>query len=46
MSLFKKIADLAAYRRTLRELQSLDNRQLSDIGLNRYDLRVAARHGN
>lgn len=43
MTILQKIADFAAYRRTLRELSSLDAKQLSDIGLTRFDIPAAAR---
>ena len=43
MSLFKKIADYANYRRTVRELAALDSHQLKDIGLSRMDIRAIAR---
>lgn len=43
MSIIQKIADFAAYRRTVRELNGLDARQLRDIGLNRHDIRSFAR---
>ena len=43
MNIVKKIAKFAAYRRTLRELNSLDARQLNDVGLTRDDIRNAAR---
>ncbi len=36
-----------AYQRTVRELTALDNRMLSDLGLNRGDIqRVARDHAN
>jgi uncharacterized protein YjiS (DUF1127 family) len=43
MTILQKLADFAAYRRTVRELQGLDSRQLRDIGLNRQDIRAVAR---
>jgi uncharacterized protein YjiS (DUF1127 family) len=33
----------AAYRQTVRELADLDNRQLKDLGINRYDIERVAR---
>jgi len=43
MSFFKKIAEYRNYRRTVRELASLDNHQLRDIGVTRLDIRDIAR---
>ncbi len=43
MTIRQKIADFAAYQRTIRELSSLDNRQLSDLGITRGDIRNIAR---
>jgi uncharacterized protein YjiS (DUF1127 family) len=43
MTILQKIADFAAYRRTVRELRSLDAAQLKDIGISRYDIRAVAR---
>ena len=42
MTIFQKIADYAAYRRTVRELKSLDANTLRDIGISRYDIRAVA----
>lgn len=37
----------AAYQQTVRELTSLDNRQLSDLGISRSDIqRIARDHAN
>lgn len=33
----------AEYQRTVRELTELDNRSLSDMGINRADIRAIAR---
>lgn len=33
----------AEYQRTVRELAELDNRSLSDLGINRADIRAIAR---
>jgi uncharacterized protein YjiS (DUF1127 family) len=43
MTILQKIADFAAYRRTVRELRGLDAAQLRDIGINRHDIRAVAR---
>jgi uncharacterized protein YjiS (DUF1127 family) len=43
MTIRQKLADFAAYQRTIRELSSLDNRQLSDLGITRGDIRNIAR---
>ena len=43
MNIAKKIADFARYQRTLRELNSLDSRQLNDLGITRSDMRSIAR---
>ena len=37
----------AAYQQTVRELASLDNRQLNDLGISRTDIqRIARNHAN
>jgi uncharacterized protein YjiS (DUF1127 family) len=41
--MFKKIAQYANYRRTVRELSQLDSAQLKDLGLTRYDIKTVAR---
>lgn len=43
MNIAKKIADYARYQRTLRELNSLDNRQLHDLGITKGDIKSIAR---
>lgn len=43
MTILKKIADYANYRRTVRELAALDSAQLKDIGISRLDIRAIAR---
>lgn len=43
MNIAKKIADFARYQRTLRELNSLDGRQLNDLGITRGDIKSIAR---
>ena len=43
MNIAKKIADYARYQRTLRELNSLDNRQLNDLGITKGDIKNIAR---
>ncbi|CUI30604.1 DUF1127 domain-containing protein [Cognatishimia activa] len=43
---FKAARDLRAkYVETVRELESLDNRELTDLGISRYDIRgIAQKH--
>ncbi|SMQ60675.1 protein of unknown function [Devosia lucknowensis] len=43
MNIAKKISDFAKYQRTLRELNSLDARQLNDLGITKGDIRSIAR---
>jgi uncharacterized protein YjiS (DUF1127 family) len=43
MNIRQKIAQFAAYQRTVRELASLDNRQLNDLGIARSDIKAIAR---
>ena len=45
MDIRKTIRRWAAYQQTVRELNALDNRQLSDLGINRTEItRVARDH--
>lgn len=37
------VANYKAYSATVRELQSLSDRELSDIGISRYDIRTVAK---
>lgn len=39
----KRYSQWSKYRRTLRELRSLDDRELNDLGLGRGDLETVAR---
>ena len=39
----QKIAQFAAYQRTLRELNALTGRQLNDLGITRADIKTVAR---
>ena len=43
MNIRQKLTQFAQYQRTVRELSALDNRQLSDLGINRYDIKAVAR---
>jgi uncharacterized protein YjiS (DUF1127 family) len=43
MKLLRKITDYATYRRTVRELSALDNNQLKDLGISRYEIPSIAR---
>lgn len=43
MTILRKIANYAQYRRTVRELNQLDNAQLRDVGLSRFDIKSVAR---
>jgi uncharacterized protein YjiS (DUF1127 family) len=44
-SLIRAIAAWRRYRTAVKELAQLDDRILADIGLNRTQIRQAARHG-
>lgn len=43
MNIAKKLSDYARYQRTLRELNSLDSRQLNDLGITKGDIKSIAR---
>ncbi|GGF12041.1 hypothetical protein GCM10011321_00210 [Youhaiella tibetensis] len=43
MTIRQKLSQFAQYRRTVRELSSLDNRQLADLGITRGDIDAVAR---
>jgi uncharacterized protein YjiS (DUF1127 family) len=43
MNIAKKLSDFARYQRTLRELNSLDSRQLNDLGITKGDIKNIAR---
>jgi uncharacterized protein YjiS (DUF1127 family) len=43
MDIRKTFRQWAAYQQTVRELNTLDNRQLSDLGINRGDINRLAR---
>ncbi|WP_083982424.1 DUF1127 domain-containing protein [Devosia soli] len=47
MDIRKTFKKWAAYQQTVRELASLDNRQLNDLGIARNDInRIARDHAN
>jgi uncharacterized protein YjiS (DUF1127 family) len=47
MDIRKTFRKWAAYQQTVRELNSLDNRQLNDLGINRTEIsRIARNHAN
>lgn len=47
MNIRKTFQKWAAYQQTVRELNSLDNRSLNDLGINRSDIQSIARdHAN
>lgn len=47
MDIRKTFKKWAAYQQTVRELNSLDNRQLTDLGISRSDIqRIARDHAN
>lgn len=43
MTIRQKIAQFAQYQRTMRELNSLDARQLNDLGITKSDIKNIAR---
>jgi uncharacterized protein YjiS (DUF1127 family) len=43
MTILRKIATYAQYRKTVRELSALDSAQLKDLGISRYDIKTVAR---
>lgn len=43
MNLRNRIAKAIQYHRAVRELSALDNRQLADLGITRYDIQDVAR---
>ncbi|GGF12050.1 hypothetical protein GCM10011321_00220 [Youhaiella tibetensis] len=43
MNIRETLAKYAQYRVTIRELNSLSNRQLSDLGISRADIKTVAR---
>jgi uncharacterized protein YjiS (DUF1127 family) len=43
MSIRQTVARFAAYQRTVRELNQLDDRELRDLGINRGEIRSVAR---
>jgi uncharacterized protein YjiS (DUF1127 family) len=43
MNIRQKLAQFAQYQQTVRELSALDNRQLNDLGISRFDIKAVAR---
>ncbi|HHY51309.1 MAG TPA: DUF1127 domain-containing protein [Alphaproteobacteria bacterium] len=43
MTILRKIAQYATYRRTVRELAALDADQLRDVGIKRSEIKAIAR---
>lgn len=43
MTIRQKIAQFAAYQRTVRELNSLTSRELNDLGITRDSIKLIAR---
>ena len=44
-NLFNRIKDEFAFRRDLAEMEAMDDRQLADIGVTRFELATALRKG-
>ena len=44
-TIISRIKEELAYQRDLAEMESMDDRQLADIGVTRFDLAVALRQG-
>ena len=45
MNMIRKIEELVKQNRTVRELDSLTDRELVDIGISRYDIHSIAKRG-
>jgi uncharacterized protein YjiS (DUF1127 family) len=45
MNIVGKFKEWRSYRRTVRELSRLSNRELQDLGINRADIPFVARSG-
>ena len=43
MNIRQRLAQFAQYQRTMRELSSLDQRQLNDLGITKGDIKNIAR---
>ena len=43
MNIRQRLAQFAQYQRTMRELNSLDQRQLNDLGITKGDIKNIAR---
>ena len=43
MNIRQRLAQFAQYQRTMRELSSLDQRQLNDLGITKGDIKTIAR---
>ncbi len=44
-NLIARVREQLAYRRDVAELEAMDDRQLADIGVARFDIAVALREG-